>query len=114
MSTRGSIRLDDVAVDPAKALSLSRDQVRQLVVANATVNAVLLGRLLDFDPGPTPATAAGPTLDGDEAAHYLRMKRSRLDALRRAGQIPALKHGKAFTYLRVDLDRFQATKPPEE
>jgi len=38
------------------------------------------------------------------AADYLRIKRSRLDALRRQGRVAATKLGKAFTYRRADLE----------
>jgi excisionase family DNA binding protein len=50
----------------------------------------------------------GPHLERDEAASYLRIKPSTLDTHRRAGNLPATKLGKAYTYRREDLDAFAA------
>lgn len=101
--------LDELAAHPDRVATLHRDEVQRLLIRHATVGTVLLGRLLAYERDAPRAAAApaGPNLEAHEAATYLRIKKSRLDALRRAGQLPAAKIGKAYTYRREDLDRLR-------
>jgi hypothetical protein len=101
--------LDELAAHPDRVAVLNRDEVQRLLIRHATVATVLLGRLLacERDAPRAVVPPAGPNLEGPEAATYLRIKKSRLDALRRQRLLPAAKIGKAFTYRRDDLDRLR-------
>ncbi len=48
-----------------------------------------------------------PNLSGDEAARYLKMRRSHLDHLRRKGEVEAMLSGKQYVYRREHLDALQ-------
>jgi excisionase family DNA binding protein len=99
--------IEELAARPERAAALTRDEVQRLLVRHAAAGAVLFARLLACgDDAPTRASA-GPNLNADEAASYLRIRRSTLDTQRRRGHLPATKLGKAYTYRREDLDRLR-------
>jgi hypothetical protein len=60
-------------------------------------------------PAPNGHAPQSPNLTGDEASAYLRMKRSRLDELRRKGKVRAMRSGKEYVYRREHLDELQAS-----
>lgn len=101
--------LDEVAAHPDRVGRLSHEQVQQLLIRHAAVAPVLLGRMLacEREAPQVVAPPAGPILGGHEAAAYLRIKKSRLDTLRRDRRIRAVRVGKDYTYMREDLDRLR-------
>ncbi len=98
--------LDELAADPKRAVGLPRDDILALHARAVGVVMALEAPLLALAANghPTDVTSQRPYLDAREAADYLRIKKSRLDALRRQGQVAATKLGKAFTYRRADLE----------
>jgi excisionase family DNA binding protein len=99
--------LDALAALPELASSLPRDVVLTLHARAVRVVLALEGPLLAAaaENGKSPdVRPPGPYLSGSEAADYLRIKKSRLDSLRREGRVPATKLGKAFSYRRTDLE----------
>jgi hypothetical protein len=91
---------ESIAADPSQGARLVGELER-------LKTAILLRSLAAV---ATPAEARGtqsPNLSGDEAAAYLRMKRSRLDELRRKGLVAAMRSGKGYVYRRHDLDLLQ-------
>jgi excisionase family DNA binding protein len=98
--------LEELAAHPERAVGLPRDVVLALHARAVRVVMALEAPLLALaaNGDPTDVTSRRPYLIAQEAADYLRIKRSRLDALRREGRVPATKLGKAFTYRRADLE----------
>jgi DNA-binding transcriptional regulator YiaG len=98
--------LDQLAEHPERAIGLPSDTILALHARAVRVFAALEAPLLALavKGHPTDVTPQRPYLIAQEAADYLRIKKSRLDALRREGRVPATKLGKAFTYRRADLE----------
>jgi Helix-turn-helix domain len=98
--------LDELAADPKRAGGLPRDVILALHARAVGVVMALEAPLLALVANglPTDVNPQRSYLIAQEAADYLRIKKSRLDALRRAGRVAAIKLGKAFTYRRADLE----------
>ena len=61
-----------------------------------------------------PAAAVPETIDADECAQLLRCTAGQVEEMARAGEIPGLKIGRGWLFVRADLLAFLADKARQE
>lgn len=106
--------LDELATNPQRAnvlpaLVAEALQTKCIQALNALWGRLLATRVATDNNHLEHAVARpqSPYMNAEEGADYLRIKESRLDHLRRAECVPAVRDGKEFTYRREDLDQLR-------